>query len=105
MFQNRSSAKSGVRSSRRKTWHAVSVVTKTGGCGASRAIRQQRFLSAEAPRLPLVGCSNPEGCTCAYKHFDDRRVQTRRKEDLDGMRRNVQGRTERRGRGDRRSAD
>jgi hypothetical protein len=105
MIQSRGPAKPSASGSRRKNWHAVAVVSKSGGCEAARAIRHLRFLSAEAPRLPLADCATPEGCSCAYKHFDDRRVQTRRKEDLDGMRRGVQGRTERRARGDRRGGD
>lgn len=105
MFNGRGQPKPNAAAGRRKSWHAVSVVPKSGGCEAVRAIRHVRFLSAEAPRLPLVGCAKPEGCGCAYKHFDDRRAQTRRKEDVDGMRRMLQGRAERRAHGDRRGAD
>ena len=104
MFNGRGPGKPGTPSGRR--WHAVSVVTKSGSCcEAARAIRHMRFLSAEAPRLPLVGCARPERCSCAYKHFEDRRAQARRKEDIDGLRRSIQGREERRSHGDRRAAE
>jgi hypothetical protein len=41
-------------------------------CDAAQALRGQRFLSAEAPKVPLKGCTAGR-CTCTYAHFDDRR--------------------------------
>jgi hypothetical protein len=52
-----------------------------------KSLCSSRFLSAEAPRLPLYGCSMPSTCGCAYKHHDDRRVRARRAEELHGVRR------------------
>jgi len=40
-----------------------------------------RFLSADAPLMPVSGCDAPS-CTCSYAHHDDRRVvQDRRLND------------------------
>jgi hypothetical protein len=40
-----------------------------------------RFLSREAPALPLKNCVNDE-CTCHYAHHDDRRIGPRRARDM-----------------------
>jgi hypothetical protein len=76
--------------SRRSTpWHAVSVVTGRWCCDAARGILGSRFLSREAPRLPLPQCSSADACSCLYKHHPDRRGQPRRKDEAMGMRRMV----------------
>jgi hypothetical protein len=41
-------------------------------------LRGHRFLSKEAPRLPLECCPSPESCRCTYRHFPDRRGGGRR---------------------------
>jgi len=53
-------------------YHAVSI--KAGPNCEKTAIRysQRRYLSSEAPALPLPTCS-PKGCSCRYVHHDDRR--------------------------------
>lgn len=50
-------------------------------CDAARKIAGQRFLSKEAPRLPLTGCDQKE-CKCRYQHYTDRRTETRRDGDI-----------------------
>lgn len=72
----------------RKAWHAVTIVPKGASCEAAHALRATRFLSAEAPRLPLPQCTSPKSCICAYKHYEDRRGQSRRKDEAAGLRRN-----------------
>jgi hypothetical protein len=74
-------------SHRSTPWHAVSVVTGRWCCEAARGLIGSRYLSRDAPRLPLVQCSAPEFCTCMYKHHVDRRGQPRRKDDALGIRR------------------
>jgi hypothetical protein len=59
-------------------WHAVSIQAGGGGCAAARALGGVRYLSADAPGLPLKACSNPGGCRCTYRHHDDRRAGPRR---------------------------
>ena len=61
-----------------KTWHAVSIVTHTVSCEAVLLCRNQRYLSLQAPRLPLTNCSLVQGCNCTFKHHDDRRAGPRR---------------------------
>jgi hypothetical protein len=59
-------------------WHAVGISTGVSCCKASVFLRQTRFLSGEAPPLPLQGCTQPKSCICKYKHFSDRRTGPRR---------------------------
>jgi len=59
-------------------WHAVAISTGVSCCKASVFLRQTRFLSSQAPPLPLQGCSQPKSCVCKYKHFGDRRNGPRR---------------------------
>jgi hypothetical protein len=97
----RKSAAAASASPVRKNWHAVTILPKGACCEAALAIRNTRFLSAEAPRLPLAQCTTPKSCGCAYKHHDDRRGQPRRKNEGVGLRRN-KVEQERRSQGDRR---
>jgi len=53
-------------------YHAVSVRPGLICCRAVEELAGQRFLSAEAPELPLVGCDT-ESCECVYIHHADRR--------------------------------
>jgi hypothetical protein len=62
-------------------FHAVSIAPGPRACPQARSLLGQRFLSSEAPALPLKGCSQPE-CTCRYAHYEDRRKQGRRARDL-----------------------
>ncbi|MGA2839843.1 MAG: hypothetical protein ABSG18_06620 [Steroidobacteraceae bacterium] len=80
--------KGNLSASRQSTpWHAVSVVTGRWCCDAARGIIGSRFLSREAPRLPLAQCSSMEACSCSYRHHVDRRGTPRRKDEAMGMRR------------------
>jgi hypothetical protein len=87
-----------------KSWHAVSIVPKGASCEAAHAMRSKRFLSAEAPRLPLTQCTNSKSCICAYKHHEDRRGQPRRSDETAGLRRSAKVTEERRSSGDRRKS-
>jgi hypothetical protein len=85
-------------------WHAVTIATRNTSCEAARALRATRFLSAQAPHLPLPECTAPNACPCAYRHYDDRRGQPRRQSELTGLKRgNVT--QERRGARGRRETD
>lgn len=90
---------------RANAWHAVSIQAGPAGCAAARSLRTARFLSQEAPRLPLDYCATPDSCLCAYKHHSDRRAQPRRREELTGVRRTNYGAPERREQRGRRSSD
>lgn len=53
-------------------YHAVSIECETGTCNAVQQIEGNRFLSSEAPLLPLPDCAS-EPCNCKYVHHEDRR--------------------------------
>jgi hypothetical protein len=59
-------------------WHAVEIIPQRFACPEARALAKRRFLSREAPRLPLPDCSTPWRCDCTYRHFQDRRTGPRR---------------------------
>jgi len=63
-------------------WHAVTVVLQTSSCAAAAMCRNTRYLSREAPRLPLPKCPHPEECQCTFKHLEDRRTGVRRSADV-----------------------
>jgi hypothetical protein len=85
-------------------WHAVSVVSGSQSCAAARALKERRFLSREAPRLPLPDCTQAELCRCSYRKYADRRTGPRRDEEQLGRRQTRDTGTERRaGRGRRRT--
>jgi hypothetical protein len=44
-----------------------------------------RFLSHEAPHLPLPECPHRAQCRCVYRHFEDRRSNPRRNSDMTGV--------------------
>ena len=58
-------------------WHAVCIAPGERACDAARLLAGRRFLSRDAPALPLKNCDNA-ACTCRYEHFDDRRKGARR---------------------------
>jgi hypothetical protein len=67
-------------------WHAISIVTGSVvkgdyTCPAAMALREKRFLSGEAPQLPLADCAKPGRCACHYQHHADRRTNKRRARD------------------------
>ena len=48
---------------RRMCTHAVSIDSEGVPCSVARELGDKRFLSAEAPPLPLAGCDS-EHCDC-----------------------------------------
>ena len=59
-------------------YRAVSVAPTRASCPAAVAIRNKRFLEAEAPTLPLPMCTWPLSCPCKLKAHEDRRARARR---------------------------
>ena len=53
-------------------FHAVSIEPTQEGCSAADTIQVQRFLSEDAPGLPLPDCTIAD-CRCKYVHHADRR--------------------------------
>ena len=64
-----------------QSFHAVSIQPGHACCHQARALQGQRFLSREAPTLPLKNCSSGN-CTCRYQHHEDRRAGPRRARDM-----------------------
>jgi hypothetical protein len=62
-------------------YHAVSIVPSGNACDAAYRFAGQRFLSRQAPRLPLPSC-DAKHCTCRFKHHKDQRTGPRRNSDL-----------------------
>jgi hypothetical protein len=87
-----------------KRWHAVSVKSGSGACATAKAAANQRWLSREAPQIPLPGCTRPDTCHCTYKHHEDRRAEGRRAEDTDAFRRPTHVQVDRRSHRDRRGS-
>lgn len=83
-------------------FHCVAIRSRGTPCAAVREFAGKRFLSGEAPDLPVPGCTAAV-CRCSYVHFGDRRVGDRR--EIFGARRipdDYHLRTDRRLRKDRR---
>jgi hypothetical protein len=57
-------------------FHAVSIMPDQQGCAAVESIKLRRFLSDEAPGLPLWDCGASD-CGCKYVHHADRRAGAR----------------------------
>jgi hypothetical protein len=70
-----------------KLWHAVSIVCTSASCDAAQALKGRRYLSADAPRLPLSDCTSAEACPCVYRKHSDRRAGPRREADASGLNR------------------
>jgi len=64
-----------------KNWRAVSVVPGGIACELALQLRGRRFLTREAPRLPLTECNRQNECQCKYQHLPDRRDSPRREAD------------------------
>lgn len=54
-------------------YHCISIRSPKGACEAAKQLMGKRFLSREAPPLPLPNCT-AKHCQCRYAHHDDRRV-------------------------------
>lgn len=61
----------------RNRFHSVEIRPRGEGCIAVKQQEGLRYLSSEAPRLPLPGCTK-SNCTCRYVHYVDRRQEERR---------------------------
>jgi hypothetical protein len=84
-------------------YHAVSVLPGNDACAAAYRFSGQRFLSRQAPRLPLPSC-DAATCDCRFKHHKDRRSGPRRNSDVGMIMAGYSGNERRRSRG-RRATD
>ena len=58
-------------------YHCVQLVPGPNACDAIKELTNQKYLSDDAPFLPLEGC-NQARCRCIYSHLNDRREGDRR---------------------------
>ncbi|MCH9027138.1 MAG: hypothetical protein IIA05_08505 [Proteobacteria bacterium] len=58
-------------------YHSVTIKSSRSSCVTARALKGIRFLSKEAPALPLEDC-DVATCNCRYEHHTDRRGGRRR---------------------------
>lgn len=65
----------------RHPYRAVSVYSRSACCAAAKRLKNEKFLAAYAPILPLGGCTHPNQCHCRYRHYEDRRQDMRRDSD------------------------
>lgn len=63
-------------------FHGIAIVPGDQACQAAKRLAGHRFLSEEAPRLPLDECHCVQDCRCVYRHFSDRRTDVRRDADM-----------------------
>lgn len=67
---------------KKQAWHSVSIIRGRHACAAVVQLNAQKWLSAQAPQLPIKGC-DAQQCECRYRHHADRRSADRR--ETDGM--------------------
>lgn len=65
----------------RSPFHGVEIQCTADACDAAKRSLGTRYLSHEAPLLPLKECSRGHRCRCRYRHFSDRRQAPRRHAD------------------------
>lgn len=86
-------------------YHCVAIHPGEGACRTALTLKSQRFLSDEAPLLPLASCDVAR-CRCTFEHHKDRRRSNRRNPyTAQSHTFVVQGGVDRRGRRGRRDTD
>lgn len=91
MLKGRKKTRLGPVKSQRSLFHAVTIQPSDDFmCSEVERLLGERYLSEDAPSLPLAECSQPSACRCVYQHFDDRRTNVRRESDMGLPQREVQ---------------
>jgi hypothetical protein len=65
------------KAAKKQAWHSVSIIRGRHACAEVIALNGRKWLSAEAPQLPIKGC-DAQQCECRYRHHADRRSDDRR---------------------------
>lgn len=66
------------RSNNAADFRAVEIAPSLVCCEAAKLASGKRHLLRKAPRVPLVGCTMPTSCSCAFRKSQDRRDGDRR---------------------------
>ena len=69
-------AKTTSKAATTNPYHCVELKMPHNACDAVLELQGKRFLSVEAPHVPLPECD--QNCQCKFKHHDDRRSEDRR---------------------------
>lgn len=91
MFRRKTEAKRSPISTLNNLFHGIAIEPGEDACEAVRRLAGRRFLSEDAPRLPLDECQCVQDCHCVYRHFSDRRTEVRRDADMGLPLRHVPG--------------
>lgn len=91
MFRRKSGFNRAPLSALKNVFHGIAIEPGENACEAVRRMAGWRFLSEEAPRLPLDECQCIPDCRCVYRHFSDRRTEVRRDADMGLPYRHVPG--------------
>ena len=80
-----SASRPHLRQDRRRDspYHAVSVTAGHPSCEAAKQLGTLRFLTGQAPSIPLAGC-DVSPCECRYSHYSDRRTGLDRRVEIGG---------------------
>jgi hypothetical protein len=46
--------------------NGVFLMRRTDSCPACQSLQGKTFLPWKLPRIPVVGCTHPDGCRCSY---------------------------------------
>lgn len=65
-----------------RPYSAISIYRGVQACAIARKFSDHRFLSRDAPQLPLSGCTMSASCDCRYVRHQDRRGDMRRLPDF-----------------------
>ena len=55
-----------------KNYPGIAIKLCPNACDAAKDLQKTRYLSGQAPLLPLPECDQPN-CACKYVHYSDRR--------------------------------
>ena len=91
MFRRKTEGKRPPLGALGNIFHGIAIEPGSRSCEAVRELAGKRFLSEDAPRLPLDECQCVPDCRCVYRHFSDRRTDVRRDVDMGLPHRQVPG--------------
>ena len=91
VFRRKTEGKRAPVSTFGNLFHGIAIEPGSRACEAVRHVAGRRYLSEDAPRLPLDECQCVQDCRCVYRHFSDRRTDVRRDVDMGLPYRHVPG--------------
>lgn len=91
MFRRKTEGKRAPIRTLGNLFHGIAIEPGGRACEAVRELAGQRYLSEDAPRLPLDECQCVQDCRCVYRHYPDRRTDVRRDADMGLPYRHVPG--------------